>query len=214
MLSQLLRFSFLSAFSLCAIAKPIYISHFSTEPLAQWQQKSFAGETDYQIITLDNKKVLQAHSNDNASSLYKEIRVDLKKTPYLNWSWRNDTPLQIKNETIKQGDDFSARIYIVVKHKWAFWKTKAVNYVWSSHANKNTAWENPFAGKNVMMIAIRNQSDNHKTWFHEKRNVLQDFKQQFGEDIQFIDVVAIMTDTDNNHGNALSYYGDLYFSEQ
>ncbi|WP_221893642.1 DUF3047 domain-containing protein [Bathymodiolus japonicus methanotrophic gill symbiont] len=36
----------------------------------------------------------------------------------------------------------------------------------------------------------------------------------FGEDIAYIDGIAIMTDTDNAGGNALSYYVDIYFSEK
>jgi hypothetical protein len=51
-------------------------------------------------------------------------------------------------------------------------------------------------------------------WHTEKRNVLNDLKNIFGEDIRYIDAIAIMTDTDNSSGRADSYYANLYFSEQ
>ncbi|MDY6839762.1 MAG: DUF3047 domain-containing protein, partial [Thermodesulfobacteriota bacterium] len=34
----------------------------------------------------------------------------------------------------------------------------------------------------------------------------------FGEEIQTIDAVALMTDTDNGKGEMTAFYGDIYFS--
>ncbi len=205
-------FLFFYCFSICALADPVNISDFSKQSLNDWQHKSFKEYTQYQIVTLDQQKVLQAKSSGAASSLYKEMQVDLEKTPFLNWSWRIDRKLSINDEKSKQGDDFAARIYLIVKGKWFFWQTKAINYVWAIHSSKNTAWANPFTGNSVMMIAIRSENDQTEQWYTEKRNVLTDFKKHFGDDIRYIDGIAIMTDTDNANGSALSYYADIYFS--
>ncbi|MCF7970188.1 MAG: DUF3047 domain-containing protein [Methylococcaceae bacterium] len=192
----------------------IPISDFSNLQLNDWQQKSFKGETQYQIVSIDKQTVLQAQSTATASSLYKEMRIDLHKTPYLNWSWRIDKKLVINNEQSKQGDDFAARIYLISENKWFFWKSKAINYVWANSSPKNTIWPNPFAGKNVMMLAVRSGDDAIQQWHTEKRNVLEDLNKIFGEDIRYIDAIAIMSDTDNSSGSAHSYYANLYFSEQ
>ena len=195
-------------------AEPVFISNFSTQSLNDWQQKSFKDHTQYQIVKLDNKTVLQAKSISSASSMYKEVHIDLQKTPYLNWSWRIDQRLSISDEQSKQGDDFTARIYLVIKGKWGFWQSKAINYVWANHSPINKVWANPFAGDSVMMIAVRSDTDQTKHWYTEKRDVLADLKKHFGKDIRFIDGLAIMTDTDNSEGNALSYYADIYFSKE
>jgi hypothetical protein len=208
---------FLMLFSTMVFAENntnIQIGLFSSGNIKGWQNKIFSGETNYQITQLDNLKVLKAESNSSASGLFKEQRIDLLKTPFLNWRWRIDQHLKAHDEQSKSGDDYSARIYVVVSGGWAFWKTKAINYVWTSQAKKNTPWPNAFAGKNAMMIAVRSTKDKTQTWYSEKRNILQDLKDQFGEDIQFIDAVAIMTDTDNTHKRATAYYGDIYFSKQ
>jgi hypothetical protein len=213
-----LKFALLLSVLICpalqAQDKTIPISHFSSLQLNDWQHKSFKGETQYQIILLDKQAALQAKSRASASSLYKEIHIDLHETPYLNWSWRIDKKLAINNEQSKQGDDFAARIYLISKNKWFFWQSKAINYVWANNTAKNTVWPNPFAGKNVMMFAIRSGDNPTKQWHTEKRNVLNDLKNIFGEDIRYIDAIAIMTDTDNSSGRADSYYANLYFSEQ
>ena len=209
--------NFTIIFYLCSsnsYAEPVFISNFSTQSLNDWQQKSFKDHTQYQIVKLDNKTVLQAKSISSASSMYKEVHIDLQKTPYLNWSWRIDQRLSISDEQSKQGDDFTARIYLVIKGKWGFWQSKAINYVWANHSPINKVWANPFAGGSVMMIAVRSDTDQTKHWYTEKRDVLADLKKHFGKDIRFIDGLAIMTDTDNSEGNALSYYADIYFSKE
>ena len=62
-------------------------------------------------------------------------------------------------------------------------------------------------------MALRSKQDETSTWYIEKRNVYEDFKNLFGKEIQFIDTVALMTDTDNSDGVVKTYYGDIYFSE-
>lgn len=212
--SLMLCLLFLSSTLIAKGIASVQIGLFSSGQLDQWNNKIFSGTTDYQIYQLDDSKVLKAVSHSTASGLFKEQRVDLLKTPYLNWRWRIDDRLENINEQSKSGDDYSARIYVVVSGGWAFWKTKAINYVWSSNSAKGLVWPNAFVGKNAMMIAVRSNEDNTHTWFQEKRNIMQDLKQQFGSDIRYIDAVALMTDTDNANGYVVAYYGDIYFSAQ
>ena len=190
----------------------IQIGLFSSGNLANWNNKIFSGATDYRITALDNIHVLKAESHSSASGLFKEQRIDLLKTPFLNWRWRIDNRLNKINEQHKSGDDYSARIYVVVSGGWAFWKTKAINYVWASNTAKGKVWPNAFAGTSAMMIAVRSTEDKTHTWHQEKRNIMQDLKEQFGTEFRYIDAIAIMTDTDNSKGDAIAYYGDIYFS--
>jgi hypothetical protein len=104
---------------------------------------------------------------------------------------------------------------VVVSGGLAFWETKAINYVWASTSPAGKVWPNAYAGDNgrMMMIALRSSIDQTGTWYTEKRNILADLKHQFGEDIRYIDAVAIMTDTDDALGKVTAYYGDIYFSK-
>jgi hypothetical protein len=101
---------------------------------------------------------------------------------------------------------------VVIDGGLAFWRKKALNYVWASTSPKGKFWPNAFAGEHVMMIALRSYEDRTAVWYEEKRNILEDLRKQFGEDISTIDAVAIMTDTDNAGGRATAYYGDIFFS--
>ena len=191
----------------------LMIGSFSSGSLGNWESRKFKGQTHYQLTDLAGAKVLKAESANSASGLYKKQRIDLQKTPFMNWRWRIEKRLGNINEQAKSGDDYTARVYVVVSGGLAFWRTRAINYVWASTSPKGKIWPNAFAGDHAMMIARRSSSDQTGTWYTEKRNILDDLKQQFGEDIRYIDAVAIMTDTDNAQGNATAYYGDIYFSK-
>jgi len=195
-------------------ADQLPVADFSKSSLKGWEDKVFTSKTSYQLFQLKDKKVLKAESQDSASGLIKRIHVDLKRYSYLNWSWRIENRLDVKNETIKPGDDYAARIYVVIDGRMLLWRTKAVNYVWANEASKGEIWQNAFVGKNAIMMALRSRQDKTSTWYSEKRNVYEDLKRLFGTEFHFIDAIALMTDTDNSHGQVKSYYGDIYFSSE
>ncbi len=204
-----------------SFAQTVSIAQFSHENLEDWQAKSFVGHTQYEITTLDDQAVLHASSDQSASGLAKEIKVDLKQTPYLNWSWRIENRLPNMDETTKAGDDYAARLYIVKSGGFFIWKTKALNYVWSSNQEKGAVWDNAYAGSNARMLALRDAADGTGQWVSEKRNVFEDMIALYGdkgsdeaneEAYRYIDAVAIMSDTDDSKAQARAYYGDIYFS--
>ena len=196
----------------------LVIGSFSSGSLDHWESKEFKGQTNYQLVDLAGTRVLKADSAGSASGLFNEQRIDLHKTPVMNWRWHIENRLGNDiNEQVKSGDDYAARVYVIASGGAAFWQTKAINYVWSSTSPVGNVWPNPYAyaGANgkMMMIALRSSTDQAGTWYSEKRNILTDLKHQFGEEIRYIDAVAIMTDTDDSHGKATAYYGDIYFSK-
>lgn len=191
----------------------LMVGEFSRNRLDGWEHKTFKGETRYQLQALEGVIALKADSQGAASGLFKEQRIDLEQTPFLNWSWRVANRLVGLNEQSKTGDDYAARIYVVIKGGLAFWQTKAINYVWASNTAKDGVWPNAFAGDHAMMLALRGPEAPLNTWHSEKRNVQADLKKLFGEDLRYIDAVAVMTDTDNSGGQVSAFYGDIWFSK-
>lgn len=188
------------------------VGEFSKGQLAGWEPKAFSGKTQYQLVKEGNNTILKATSNSSASGLGRKMRIDLTKTPVLNWMWRVDNKLEGLDEQSKPGDDYAARIYVVLDGGLLVWNTKALNYVWSSNQSRGATWGNAFVPKNAKMLAVRGQQDNVGSWVREKRNVRADFKRIYGQDITHIDGVALMTDTDNSKGQASAAYGDIFFS--
>ncbi len=191
----------------------VMVGPFSKEIIKGWDEKSFRGHTEYALIQQDGRSVLAAKSNSAASGLFKKIDIDLERTPYLNWSWKIDHVLAAANERSKKGDDYPARVYVVFSSGPSFWKTRTLNYVWSSNQTVNAEWPNAFTGS-AHMIAVEGGREQVGQWRSYRRNVREDFKKYFGEDLVQAHAVAIMTDTDNTDQDASAYYGDIFFTSQ
>jgi hypothetical protein len=200
-----------------ALAEEVVVGRFSRGDLGGWQEKSFVGHTQYQIVaTPPNSpqgQALQAQSQGTASGLFKEITIDLKKTPWLNWSWRIDSTFSGNDERSKGGDDYPARVYVVVSGGLLFWKTRAINYVWSSNQALDSGWDNAYTS-NAKMVALRSGTAQSGRWLTQKRNVREDLKRLFGEELGEIHAVAVMTDSDNTGKSAAALYGDIFFSSE
>lgn len=189
------------------------IGTFTHDEMSHWEEKSFKGRTNYQLIGKTAPLTLQATCKNTASALYRKISVDLAKTPILHWSWRVDGVHSGLKETTKAGDDYTARVYVVYAPNSLFpWQTKAVNYVWANNQPVGTSWPNAFTNHALMVAARSGQSENSVQWVNETRNVREDFKKFFGVDITSIDGVAVMTDCDNSGLPSTGYYRDIWFS--
>ena len=195
-------------------ADNVPVSDFSQQQLTDWKPQVFSGKTAYEFEQQGKETVLTATSQASASGLVRRIRVDLQETPFLNWSWQIQNQLPGLNEQTKAGDDYAARVYVVVDGGLLKWNSKAVNYVWASNTSRGQSWGNAFLPDNAKMLAVRGTQDKPMGIVKEKRNVAADFKQLFGTEVRYIDAVAIMTDTDNSKGEAQAAYGDIFFSSK
>lgn len=207
-----------------AQAEEVNVANFSAGDLSGWEEKSFKEHSQYDFVlassiegqssgTLNPEvKVLRARTEGQASGLFKEVSIDLEKTPYLNWSWQVQNLFEGNDEKTKEGDDYPARIYVLVSGGVFFWNTKAINYVWSSNQPVGSEWPNAYTG-NAQMIAVQSGSQRVGEWVIERRNVRKDLKKLFGEDVTEIDAIAVMVDGDNTGQSAASYFGNIFFSK-
>jgi len=195
-----------------AWSQQLMVGNFSQGDVSNWERKKFANETFYLITEVEKKRVLKATSKNSATAFYKNIKVDLDKTPYLNWSWRVDNIYNGTNPRKKSGDDYPARIYVVLSGGFMPWRTLALNYVFSNNGEPlRSHWASPFT-RNSHMVVMESGFENLKKLKKFKVNVKKDFEKYFGKKIDTIDGVAIMSDSDNAHSSSQAYFGDIFFS--
>ena len=184
---------------------------FSTDALDNWEERSFKGNTEYELVDAGEIPVLRGHTQGQASVLYREIDIDLTKTPIINWSWKIDHIYNNIEEHTKEGDDFPARLYVVVKTGFLPWETLAINYVWSSNTPVGRNWHNPFTDEAVM-IAVQSGDEHAGKWSVHSRNVIEDFKTLFGLDATEINGYAVMVDGDNSNQDGTAWFGEISFT--
>lgn len=176
--------------------------------MLDWQRRDFAGPTNYRLNQRDGHTLLQARCEDAASALYLEKTIDLRKTPILEWSWTADSVFNDVDETQKSGDDYPVRLYVVKDGGLLGWRTRAVNYVWSSGQPIGATWSNAYASQ-AEMLALRSGAPGQPGLVTERRNVREDFQRLHGLALDTIDGLAIMTDCDDSGQSGTGWYGDI-----
>jgi len=185
--------------------------------------------TNYSLIKNQGKKVIKATSDDAAGGLIYLTRIDPKEYPIIEWRWKVEGIIENGNFRKKNGDDYPARIYITFDYdksnlnfgdrvKYFAIKTfttyriplRALNYIWANQAKQGTIAPNPYTDW-VYMIAAQSGRSKSGQWVVETQNILEDYRDAFGENPPDITGVAIMTDSDNTGGSATAYYGDIVF---
>ncbi len=193
--------------------------------------KKIEKHTNYTLVKDDNTVVVKAVAEASASGLTREIKINPKEYPIVQWRWKIMNILKKGDVHKKEGDDYPARIYITFEYepsKLGFFKKAeyqigrllygenlpiaAINYIWESKAPVGTMVPNPFTDR-VMMFVVESGSAKLDQWINEERNVYEDYKKAFGEEPPMISGVAIMTDTDNTGESATAYYGDILFKK-
>jgi len=199
-----------------------------------WKPLTFKKIEKYTVYTLvkeDDAIAVKAVANASASGLIREIKIDPREYPIVQWRWKVGNILKKGDVHRKEGDDYPARIYIAFEYDPAklsfFDRLKygtakllygqypplgAINYIWESKASIGTIVPNPYTDR-VMMFVVESGETKLDRWVDEERNVYEDYKQAFGDEPPLISGVAIMTDTDNTGESATAYYGDIVFKK-
>lgn len=183
--------------------------------LAGWEERDFVGSTDYRAVDLDGRTAVRASADGTASALYRQLEIDVASTPWLSWSWRVEGSYGPGiDETTKSGDDYPARIYVVRRGGLAFWRTRALNYVWASAQPVGASWPNAYAGDSVQMLAVNSGNDRAGEWVSHSRDLRADWKAAFGEELDSLDGVALMTDADDTGSSMRAWYADIRLSAE
>ena len=191
----------------------IEVFSFTEEELKTLKVKKIKKLTEYQIGSNANGNFLRAKAEGQASGLGKEIKINLDKTPFINITWKVENNLNGINERSKKGHDFAARVFVVKKTGITALSNRAINYVFSSNEDIGENWKSPYT-KNSIDYVLSTTKINDNEWITVKSNVKNDFKNLHNLDVNEIDGVAILTDTDNSKMKAVSYYQNIYFSSE
>ena len=196
-------------------AENIKIFEFTEKELTELEIRKVRGadnKTNYTVGQNENGNFLKAIADNAASGLGKEIKINLNKTPFINITWKIEKDLQGIKENTKKGHDFAARVFAVKKTGATPLSNRAINYVFSSNANVGKNWPSPYTKKSIDNV-LASTKINFNEWITVKSNVKEDFKKYHNLDVNELDGLAIMADTDNSKMKSVSYFQNIYFSE-
>ena len=204
---------FFSFFNI-TLAESVNVFEFTENELSTLKVRKVRGadaKTRYSLGNNENGKFLRAEANNSASGLGKEIKINLIETPFLNITWKIEKDLSGIDEGSKKGHDYAARVFVVKKTGATPLSNRAMNYVFSSNNDVNTYHPSPFTKKSIDYV-LSTTKENLNEWVTVKVNVRDHFKKFHNLDLDEINGVAIMSDTDNSKLSSIAYYQNIYFS--
>ena len=197
-------------------AETIKVFEFTEMELTKLEVRKVRGadnKTMYSVGSNDNGNFLKAIADNAASGLGKEIKIDLNKTPFINITWKVEKDLKGIKENTKKGHDYAARVFAIKKTGATPLSNRAINYVFSSNSNVGDSRPSPYTKKSIDNV-LASTKDSFNQWVTVKANVKDDFKRFHDLDVNELDGLAIMADTDNSKKKSIAYFQNIYFSAQ
>ena len=199
-----------------SLADEVKVFDFTETELSELKVRKVRGADNKTIYTVGNNEkgnFLKAVANNAASGLGKEIKIDLNKTPFINITWKIEKDLSGIKENTKKGHDFAARVFVIKKIGATPLSNRAINYVFSSNNEVGLNWSSPYTKKSIDNV-LASTKNNLNEWVTVKANVKDDFKKFHDLEVNEIDGLAIMSDTDNSKMKSIAYFQNIYFSAE
>ena len=206
---------FIGLISKC-MSDDLKVFNFTESELSKLEVRKVRGadnKTIYEIGSNENGNFLKAIADNAASGLGKEVKINLNETPFINITWKVEKDLSGIKENSKKGHDFAARVFAVKKTGATPLSNRAINYVFSSNSEVGQNWPSTYTKKSIDNV-LATTKNNLNEWVTVKANVREDFIKFHNLEVNELDGLAIMADTDNSKMKSISYFQNIYFSAE
>lgn len=179
---------------------------------AGWTGQSW-GSPVYDLTVVEEKspmKALHLKSRNEGSTISKDIRVNPKETPILEWRWKAIALPAGGDSRKKAADDQAAQLYVTFPRFPRQVRSRVIGYVWDTTAPEGTIVQSEKSSL-VTYIVVRSGSGELNRWITESRNVYEDYKRIWGEEPGEIGGVSIAIDSNDTQSSAESYMGAIIF---
>jgi hypothetical protein len=177
-----------------------------------WQGHSWGSpKYDFAVVADNSGRALRLKSDSDSSSISKEIKVDVKRYPILEWRWKV-VALPPKGDARRaETDDEAAQIYVTFPRFPTALRSRIIGYVWDSNAPAGASFASTKVGT-VTFIVVRSGLANVGTWMTETRNVLEDYKRIYGEEPgEMVGAVTLSINSQNTASRAEAFFGEIQF---
>ena len=199
-----------------SIANEIKVFDFTEKELSELEVRKVRGADNNTLYTVgknESGNFLKSVADNAASGLGKEVKIDLNKTPFINITWKIEKDLSGIKENTKKGHDYAARVFVIKKTGTTPLSNRAINYVFSSNNDVGFNSPSPYTKKSIDNV-LSTTKNNFNEWVTVRANVKEDFKKFHNLDVDELDGLAIMSDTDNSKLKTIAYFQNIYFSSK
>ena len=177
-----------------------------------WKGQSWGSpKYDFRIQTQDGRKVLHLKSEGDSSAIAKEVKVDVKTWPILQWSWQAVKLPRGGDARKSATDDEAAQIYVLFPRFPSAVRSRIISYIWDTAAPAGSVFKSEKTGL-VTYIVVRSGPADLGKWLTESRNVLEDYRKIYGETpAEDVGGISILIDSNDTRSSAESYFSEILF---
>jgi hypothetical protein len=177
-----------------------------------WKGQSWGSpKYEFRIVTQGGRKVLHLKSVNDSSTISKEIKVDVRSQPILQWSWQAVTLPKGGDARKSATDDQAAQLYVTFPRFPSQVRSRIISYLWDSTAPVGAVVKSEKTGL-VTYVVVRSGPADLGKWATESRNVLEDYKKIYGEAPgEEVGAISISIDSNDTRSAAESYFGEILF---
>jgi hypothetical protein len=169
-----------------------------------WELSVNKGEPDLQLVQDDGKQALRMRSDQASFSLQKKIHISLQASPFLVWDWKV-TELPKGGDFRRSGSDDQAAQLII-----AFSSSHFLSYIWDCTAPKGMiAPASAPLFKKIFAVVMQSGMQGLGTRITERRNLIDDYKQAYGEAPEVIEGVRLQINSQHTQSRAESYWHSI-----
>ena len=175
-----------------------------------WKGQSWGSpKYEFRIVTQAGRKVLHLKSNNDSSTISKEIKVDVKNHPILQWSWQAVTLPKGGDARKSATDDQAAQLYVTFPRFPSQVRSRIISYIWDTTAPAGAVFKSEKTGL-VTYVVVRSGPADLGKWLTESRNVLEDYRKIYGEAPgEEVGAISVSIDSNDTRASAESYFGEI-----
>ena len=167
---------------------------------------------DFTVEEDHGRRVLHLRSEGDSSMITKEVKVNLKATPILEWRWKVLTLPTGADARSKHTDDQAAQLYVVWPRFPREFRSRIIGYIWDTQAPQGLVVKSEKTST-VTYIVVRSGPAELGKWLTERRKVVEDYKQIYGEAPENPGAVSVAIDSDDTNSSAESFFGAIIFTK-
>ncbi len=166
---------------------------------------------EFRIVTQGGRKALHLKSQNDSSTISKEIKIDVKSHPVLQWSWQAVTLPKGGDARKSATDDQAAQLYVTFPRFPSQVRSRIISYLWDTSALAGAVFKSEKTGL-VTYVVVRSGPGDLGKWITESRNVLEDYQKIYGEaPAEEVGAISISIDSNDTRSSAESYFGEILF---
>ncbi|MFW6147964.1 MAG: DUF3047 domain-containing protein [Thermodesulfobacteriota bacterium] len=176
-----------------------------------WELKENEGIPYIAVTRYNHEHVLHLVSSKASFGITKDIEVDVREYPFINFRWKAVELPKGGDFRDKKTDDQAGQVYVVFgRFKLT---AKIVGYLWENKAPQFATGVSPAWGK-TRLIVLQSGPENLGTWIWEKRNLYHDYQELFGKKPHKTNLISIFINSQHTNSRAECFYGEIYFSKK